>query len=92
MNYLALKPEPLNYAGLSVAIFGSLAITCTLTSTMLIFERLSRNERVYFNPIVALQMAKVNRLMNIHDALSINKTKPIESIAYADKPTDKIYE
>lgn len=92
MNYLALKPEPLNYGGLTVAIFGSLAITCSLTSLMLIFERLARNERVYFNPIIAMQMAKVNRLISTKDALSINKTKPIEQINYSEKPTSKIYE
>lgn len=92
MNYLSLNPKPMNYAGLTIAIFGSLAVTGALTSSMLIVERLARNERVYFNPVLALQMAKVNRLVNTKDALSINKTKPIASISYTEQPTHKIYE
>lgn len=92
MNYVALNPLPMNYAGLSVAIFGSLAITCFFTSLMLIFERIARNDRIYFNPITAILMSKVNRLMNTQLALSINKTKPIESITYETKKTEKNHE
>lgn len=92
MNYLALNPEPMNYAGLSVAIFGGLAITCALTSTMLILERIKKNERVYFNPVAALLMAKVNRLMSTKDVVSINKQQPVKSIAYVSEPTNKKYE
>lgn len=92
MNYLSLNPKPMNYAGLTVAIFGSLAITGVLTSAMLITERLARNEKVYFNPVTAMLMAKVNRLMNVKDAISINKNTPIKEISYATVKTNKQYE
>lgn len=82
MNYLALKPEPMNYAGLSIAIFGSLLITCFLTSLTLIFEKLSKGERIYFNPIIAYKVSLANRWNNILDIKTINKMNEISKIEY----------
>lgn len=93
MNYAAVNPaEADNYIGLTVAIFGSMAITCSLTSATLVFERLQRNERVYFNPIIALKMSKISRLMEQKTAFTINKTQPIQNIKYSSYPTGKFYE
>lgn len=83
MNYLALKPVPMNYAGLSVAIFGALIITCSLTSLTLILEKISKGERVYFNPIIANKVSLANRWSLALDIKSINKKTPIESINYS---------
>lgn len=82
MNYLALKPEPMNYVGLSIAIFGSLLITCLLTSLTLVFEKISKGERIYFNPIIAYKVSLANRWKNILDIKTINKANEISSIEY----------
>ncbi len=91
MNYLACYPDGNDYLGLTLAIFGALAITFVCASTMLILERLKKGERVYFNPKFAYIMNLYNRGTNVSSLFELNKLKPVENVSYEEKQTNKKY-
>lgn len=82
MNYLACNTQPMDYAGLSLAIFGAMAVTFILTSAMLIIQRKKNGDRVYFNPKFARIQALYNKGSSVQPLFDVNKLKPIKNVHY----------